>query len=132
MRIIDVAPLESETLLTQILVLSESRHLEFKRLSREMVSKSLKTICAFANSEGGTLVLGIADLKEFQGNDRLFGIEENLEALDDLQRQITSKFDPPIDNILMRRLSCSLHNGRAKRQHGHLMLITVPLSLIHI
>jgi ATP-dependent DNA helicase RecG len=128
MRIIDVAPLESETLLTQILVLSESRHLEFKRLSREMVSKSLKTICAFANSEGGTLVLGIADLKEFQGNDRLFGIEENLEALDDLQRQITSKFDPPIDNILMRRLSCSLHNGRAKRQHGHLMLITVPRS----
>lgn len=128
MRIIDLTPLESETLLAQILVLSESRHLEFKRLSREMVNKALKTICAFANSEGGSLVLGIADFKEFQGNDRLFGIEENLEALDDMQRQITAKFHPPIDNILMRRLSCSLHNGRAKGQLGHLMLVSVPRS----
>jgi ATP-dependent DNA helicase RecG len=128
MRITDLSPLESETLLRQILVLPESRHLEFKRLSREMVNKALKTVCAFANSEGGSIVLGIADSKEFQGNDRLFGVEENLEALDDLQRQIAAKFHPSIDNILMRRLSCSLHNGRAKGQHGHLMLVNVPRS----
>ena len=75
MRITDLTPLESETLLAQILMRSESRYLEFKRVSGKMVNKALETICAFANSEGGNLVLGIADLKEFQGNDRLFGIE---------------------------------------------------------
>lgn len=128
MRITDLSPLDSTLLLKQILERPESRHLEFKRVSREMVNKALKTVCAFANSEGGTLVLGIADSKEFQGKDRLFGIEENPEALDELQRQLISKFQPPIDSMTMRRLSCTLHNGNSKGLQGHLMLVTVPRS----
>lgn len=128
MRIIDLSPTESVTLLSQVLALPESRHLEFKRVSGKMVNKALETICAFANSEGGHLVLGIADPKEFQGEERLFGIEENPEAVDDLQRQLFNKFLPSIGSISLRRVSCVLHNGPCKGQQGHLMLVTVPRS----
>lgn len=109
MTIINLTAIESEVLLTQVFARSESRFLEFKRVSSKMVNKALETICAFANSEGGNLVLGIADLKEFQGNVRLFGVEENPEAVDDLQRLIATKFQPAIASITMRRLSCTLH-----------------------
>lgn len=54
----------------------ETRRLEFKRVSGKMVGKALETVCAFANTQGGTLVLGMADLKELQGTARLFGVEE--------------------------------------------------------
>ena len=128
MRITDLTPTESETLLAQILVRSESRYLEFKRVSGKMVNKALETICAFANSEGGNLVLGIADLKDFQGNDRLFGIEENPEAVDELQRLISTKFQPAIASITMRRFSCVLNNGPAAGTVGHLILVRVPRS----
>lgn len=128
MRIIDLSPTDSLRLLSQVLARSESRHLEFKRVSGKMVNKALETICAFANSEGGHLVLGIADPKEFQGEERLFGIEENLEAVDDLQRQLFNKFLPSINSISWRRVSCVLHNGPCKGQQGHLMLVTVPRS----
>lgn len=128
MRVFDLTPTESETLLAKILVLSESRNLEFKRVSGKMVNKALETICAFANSEGGDLILGIADLKDFQGKDRLFGIEENPEAVDELQRLVLTKFHPAISSIRMRRLSCALHNGPVAGGQGHLILVTVPRS----
>ena len=128
MRITNLTPTESETLLTQILLRSESRYLEFKRVSGKMVNKALETICAFANSEGGNLVLGIADRKEFQGNHRLFGVEENPEAVDEFQSFVSSKFQPAITGISMRRLSCTLYNGLAAGKLGHLILVTVPRS----
>jgi ATP-dependent DNA helicase RecG len=129
MRIIDLTPTDSVTLLAQVLALPESRHLEFKRVSGKMVNKALETICAFANSEGGNLVLGIADLKDFQGNDRLFGIEENPEAVDELQRLISTKFQPVIASIGIRRPTCVLNNGPAAGAQGHLILVTVPRSI---
>lgn len=128
MHIIDLNPQNSAELLAQILVRPESRHLEFKRVSGKMVAKALETVCAFANSEGGHLVLGIADTAEFQGDQRLFGIEENPEAVDDLQRQLTNRFQPAIANISLRRVSCVLHNGPRRGQVGHLMLVSVPAS----
>ena len=128
MKIINLVPIESKALLTQVYARSESRLLEFKRVSGKMVNKALETICAFANSEGGILVLGIADPKEFQGDDRLFGVEENAEAVDDLQRLIPTKFQPAIASITIRRLSCTLHNGPAAGTQGHLILVTVPRS----
>jgi ATP-dependent DNA helicase RecG len=128
MRIIDLSPTESLTLLTHVLALPESRHLEFKRVSGKMVNKALETICAFANSGGGNLVLGVADLKDFQGNDRLFGVEENPEAVDELQRWIFTKFQPAIASIQMSRFSCALSNGPAAGTKGHLILVTLPRS----
>ena len=126
--ITNLSPQKSATLLTLILALPESRHLEFKRVSGKMVNKALETICTFANSDGGNLVLGIADLKEFKSDARIFGIEENPEAVDELQRLVLTKFQPAIAGITLRRLSCSLYNGATKGQQGHLILLTVPRS----
>ncbi|TDP72507.1 ATP-binding protein [Roseateles toxinivorans] len=107
---------------------AETRHLEFKRVSGKMVGKALETLCAFANTDGGTLVLGMADLKEFQGTARIFGVEENPEAVDELQRKLLTEFVPDLGNVRLMRLSCSLHNGAAKGKAGHLLLINVERS----
>ena len=85
----------SEPEINAILEAQESPHLEFKRVSGKMVSKALETLCAFANSHGGTLILGIADPSLGSGADRIFGIEENPEAVDELRRKIETQFDPP-------------------------------------
>jgi hypothetical protein len=76
MDVTDLPPSLAGTLLRQLLPAGETRRLEFKRVSGKMVGKALETVCAFANTQGGTLVLGMADLKEFQGTARLFGVEE--------------------------------------------------------
>lgn len=96
MRIIDLSPTDSLTLLTQILGLPESRHLEFKRVSGKMVNKALETICAFANSEGGHLVLGIADPKEFQGEERLSALKKILKRLTSCSGSCPANFGPPL------------------------------------
>ena len=58
----------------------ESLHFETKRVSNKMVARALDTICAFANTEGGILALGVEDYEKAEGRDRLYGIEENPEA----------------------------------------------------
>lgn len=116
------------TLVARLVTLDETRQLEFKRVSGKMVHKALETVCAFANAEGGTLVLGLADLKEHQGSARLFGVEENPEAVDELQRKLLTELQPAVDGICLRRLACTMADGPAKGQAGHLLLVEVPRS----
>jgi ATP-dependent DNA helicase RecG len=128
MNIIDVTKSKGDLLVQELVSYAETRKLEFKRVSGKMVGKALETVCAFANSEGGVVVLGVADIKEFQGNNRLFGIEENPEAVDDLQRALVTSFDPTIRGIRMERLYCKLYNGPAKGQDGCIILLKVERS----
>lgn len=51
-----------------------------------MVGKALETLCAFANTRGGTLALGLEDRAKAQGMERLHGLAENPEAVDELRR----------------------------------------------
>lgn len=113
MDIHEASTTDSQSLIRHLIGLGESRHLEFKRVSGKMVGKALETLCAFANTDGGTLVLGVADLKSFQGPARLFGVEENPEAVDELQRKLLTEIQPPINSIRSRRLPCTLYNGPA-------------------
>jgi ATP-dependent DNA helicase RecG len=130
MHIIEYADADtaSGTLVDLLVKATEARNLEFKRVSGKMVSKALETVCGFANADGGLLVLGVADLKEHQGKARLFGTEENPEAVDELWRKLSTEFQPPIEGIRLRRLACTLHNGSDKGKHGHLLLVKVPRS----
>lgn len=128
MNVIDESPELSATLVRMIVGLPESRQFEFKRVSGKMVGKALEAVCGFANAEGGALVLGVADLKDYQGVGRLFGVEENPEAVDELQRKLLSEFQPPLESLRWRRLPCMLHNGMAKGQPGHLVLLNVGKS----
>ncbi len=80
---------------------AETLHVEFKRLGEEkIVEKVIQTITAFANTEGGTIFLGIDDPEKtkLKGLSRIFGIEENLEIFDFIGREI-SKIIPPLTGI---------------------------------
>lgn len=121
---IDLTPAQAVPLITELLASSESRSLDFKRVSGKMIHKALETLCAFANTEGGALALGIEDPAKAQGPARLFGLQENAEALDELQRKVRTQFNPPMDGIRFLRLPCTLRDGAA----GHVVLVQVPRS----
>ena len=66
----------------------ESQYVEFKRLRGEekVVSKIVQTIVAFANTDGGKIILGVDDPEKtkLKGLDRIYGIEENQENYDEI------------------------------------------------
>lgn len=128
MELVDETPELSTALIKLLIGMAESRQREFKRVSGKMVSKALEAVCGLANAEGGMLVLGVADLKDHQGVARLFGVQENPEAVDELQRKLLTEFQPPIESIRLRRLTCVMHNGPAKGQVGQVLLVQVGRS----
>lgn len=120
--------LDDPQLVRTLVTRAESHLREFKRVSGKMVGKALETVCAFANAGGGLLILGVADIKDYAGEERLFGVEENLEAVDEFRRKLTTQFQPPIDTVTLLRLSCTLRNGPHKDTLGHLLLVKVDAS----
>lgn len=124
MNIIDLSVEQAAPRVASLLSMRESRTLDFKRVSGKMVGKALETICAFANTEGGFLALGIADEKQERGIARLYGVEENPEALDELTRKVRTEFNPPIDSLRFVRLPCILREKNA----GHLVMLQVGKS----
>lgn len=121
---IDFTPAQAAPRIASLLVAHESRTLDFKRVSGKMVGKALEAICAFANTEGGILALGVADEKQESGVARFYGVEENPEALDELTRKVRTQFHPPIETISFVRLPCTLRDGIA----GHLVLVRTAKS----
>jgi len=94
---------QQELLQTILSIPSESRTLEFKRLGisrNESLDKTLQSIVAMANTDGGTIILGVDDPQKTnrKGVDRVFGIEENIELFDELGRSVR-KISPPIPGI---------------------------------
>ena len=89
-----------------------------------MVQKALETVCAFANTDGGVLALGIEDPAKAEGVQRVYGVQENPEAIDELQRKMRSQFRDAIDGIRFMRLACTLRDGRT----GHVVLVHVDKS----
>lgn len=85
-------------LLTDILAIPlESQTLEFKRLAGDkVVAKTIETIVAMANTDGGVIVLGIDDPEKtkLKGTARIFGIDENSEHFDAIGREI-QRIVPP-------------------------------------
>ncbi|MBN2181440.1 MAG: ATP-binding protein [Sedimentisphaerales bacterium] len=91
---------------TAFVIERESLYLEFKETlefdigikekNPELIKSSLKTIAAFLNTEGGTLLIGISDNGEVKGLERDFrinkgnedGFEQKLRSL------ISSRFNP--------------------------------------
>lgn len=122
---IDLTPEQAAPRIASMLAAHESRTLEFKRMGdNKIVRKLLEAICAFANTEGGVLALGVADEKQGKGAARLFGIQENPEALDELTRKVRTQYHPPIETIRFLRLPCTLRDGSA----GAVVLVQVPQS----
>ena len=127
MVMIDLSPAQAATRITTLLGIPESRTLDFKRISAKH-GRMIETVCAFANSEGGLLAIGVEDAKQMKPDSkpesRLFGIEENAEAFDDFRRQVMSRFAPAIDRLHWMRLPCTLRDGSA----GHVVMMRVEKS----
>lgn len=81
---------------------AEDRITEFKRLGndKKVVQKIVETIVAMANTDGGRIILGIADPEksELKNEKRIFGIEENKELFDEISRNI-SRIHPSFPGI---------------------------------
>ena len=87
---------------------AETRVQEFKRLGGEkskVVRKTLESIVAMSNTDGGLIILGIDDPEKGQKklDDRIFGIEENLERFDEIGKEI-SKITPPIPGLWEQKI----------------------------
>ena len=125
---IDLPAAQAATRIATLLHSPESKTLDFKRLGSGKVAKMLETLCAFANTDGGLLVVGIGDPKEAKPSDppqyRLWGLQENPEAFDELQRKCRTHFNPPITTFSVYRLPCGLRDGSA----GHVALVRVSKS----
>lgn len=122
---ITLTPEQAAPRIASLLAAHENRTLEFKRMGEsKVVKKLLEAICAFANTEGGVMALGVADEKQGKGPARLFGIQENPEALDELLRKVRTQYHPPIETIRFLRLPCALRDGSA----GAVVLVQVPQS----
>ena len=113
--------------ITALLAATESRTLDFKRISGKQ-SRMYETVCAFANTEGGLLVIGIGDAKAMKPSDkpqsRLFGVEENAEGFDDFKRELLARFTPPITKLHWLRVPCTLRTGES----GHVVVLRVEKS----
>ena len=92
----------------ELIKLSESHTLEYKSTLKWDVNKNcknenlkfsaLKTIAAFINSDGGTLIIGVED----SGN--IFGLEKDLSLQQD---KTLDKFEQTIVNLICTRIGAS-------------------------
>jgi ATP-dependent DNA helicase RecG len=131
-RTTDAVPLPPEPPLDDDLVeglieLSEGPMFETKRVGENR--RKIETVIAFANSDGGLLVLGIEDEGKSKGRDRVYGIEENPESVDELQRLLVHRVTPPLapplcDPPSFVRLGCTLRDGR----RGSIVVIRIAKS----
>ena len=106
----------------EILTRPEGPTFDCKRVGS--VESALKTAAAFANGDGGVLVLGVEDASKATGRDRLYGLAEKPEALAELERHVTGRTVPPLPTPLVEELPCILRDGTP----GHIALIRVASS----
>ncbi|KKS93196.1 MAG: AAA-4 family protein [Parcubacteria group bacterium GW2011_GWA2_43_13] len=69
---------------------------ECKRAAIEP-AKLLETVVAFANTEGGYIVVGLEDPSKAEGHKRLLGISENLDNISEFLKLIEKEIEPPLN-----------------------------------
>lgn len=87
-----------QDLINKLLERDEGQAFECKRIQKKP-SEVLPTICAFANTDGGLFIYGIADQKHFSGKDRLLGISEDPNNCDELLKLIARNLVPPLFKV---------------------------------
>lgn len=109
----DEVIVDKENIFQHIIEKGENRNLEFKSTFRYCLHKKsaqhyiefeiIKTICAFANSNGGTLLIGVDDFGKVLGLKNDFSIYKNNHKdkfLKHFANLIGSGFTEPIDAII--------------------------------
>ena len=123
----DKPPFDDE-LVRQLLAQKESLFFEAKRVAGEKLTKALQTIVAFANTDGGFLVLGLEDEAKAKGRNRVYGIQENPAAVDEIRRLISTRITPTLPQPSFAEIGCTLRDG----SNGSIMIVRVEKSpLVH-
>ncbi len=106
-----------------LLARPETLTFECKRIGR--VDRLLESVVAFANSDGGVLVLGIEDPDKATGRDRVYGIQTHPMNWDELQRKLRSRITEPDQlPVTHKEIGCTLRDG----SHGSMILLKVQRS----
>ncbi len=121
------SPPFDDDLVDELLRQPEGLRFEAKRVGDN--TRKTQSIVAFANTEGGLLVLGFEDEDKAAGRARVHGIEENAESVDELQRLLGHRVTPPIGEPASEpprfiRIGCRLRTGEV----GSVMVVQVPKS----
>ena len=100
-----------DALIDKALAEDESYTFDCKRIKKDL-TKILETVVAFANSDGGTIALGLEDPDKAVGRDRVFGIQENPMNLDELRRLLRSRItEPDLLPSSLNEVGCTLKDG---------------------
>lgn len=86
--------------------------------------KLLETVVAFANTDGGFIVVGLEDPSKAHGEKRLIGISENLDYVSEFLKLISKEIDPPIR--LWNKFELSIKNTRGVKDS--LLVVNVKKS----
>jgi ATP-dependent DNA helicase RecG len=114
-------PFDDE-LVETFLKFPEGYAFDCKRLGK--LDRVIEAVVAFANADGGTIALGLEDPNKGHGRDRVYGIQENPLALDELRRLVRSRITPEIDGLGFLEISCALRGG----EPGSVCFLRVPKS----
>lgn len=88
---------------------TESQTLEFKSIWKD---DYLKTICAFANGEGGQLLIGVNDQGE------IIGIDNSKQLLETLPNKINNKLGLLVDVIPHEKRPKNLFGNQCAKHTG--------------
>lgn len=74
-------------------------------------SKILETICAFANSEGGGIALGLEDPGKGARDKRVLGIVNNEDKVSEILNLVEKEFEPPLNDIRVSEIKVINNRG---------------------
>ena len=114
----------SQEIINNLLDLPESQEFDCKRAEIQP-SKVLKTVCAFVNSQGGVIALGVDDPRKVSREKRIVGIGAQEPLLSELLNLVKKEFDPPlVREIEMRKIA----TGNLHGKRDHIALLRIPKS----
>ncbi|MDI6715803.1 MAG: putative DNA binding domain-containing protein [Actinomycetota bacterium] len=115
--------MSSDNFLKLILDTEEWQNFECKRAAVRP-TKLLETVVAFANSDGGFLVVGLEDPEKVKGNKRLVGVSENPDNVSEFLKLIDKEITPPIQPY--SHIWLEIENIRGN--DDHLLVVNIKKS----
>ena len=82
-----------DNIIDMLLSIEEWENFDFKRALIKP-SRLLESVVAFANTEGGSIALGVEDPKKATGDDRLIGISEGKDNVSEFKKLIDKEITP--------------------------------------